>query len=289
MARLFNPFHYLPAANCDLRNTLKGFESFSDVDGRRKAIVKFLNKGNRADRRLARKLKRCKKGRRCLSGACPICRRRMRMWFVGEVYDVFEHLADEQVILLTIICSKQQFSANDLGALIPRNAVNRLTTKLRRLGFENEVMLGALDYDWCVRDNECAEGYWQVHYHLICPRLSETQVDALREVFPNNTTAYVHKAVVPSPIKNRPEQFSYVLKPFFQKRSSYISSNGRRNAKKGPINNARRRRELFHQLDRHPMTESLVLFHARRIGGDIRPTVPVVDDNWPFVSTEAAE
>jgi len=271
MARLFNQFRHLPTPKFDLRKTLSRFESFADVIERKKAIVKVLRKGNRADRCLAKKLRKCKKDRRCLSGACPVCRRRMRMWFFGEIQEVFKVLADEQVIHLTIICPKLQFEPNELNTMIPRNVVNRLTTILRRLKFTDEVILGALDYDWCVDDNKCAEGYWQVHYHLICPSLSKAQLDALRKVLPNKPASYIPRAIVSKSIKARTKQFSYVLKPFFRERSSFVGDDGKRRTKKGRIKNAYLRRELFRHLDQHPLTDSLVLFRARRAGGDIRP------------------
>lgn len=289
MPRLFNSFNNPPAPEHNIKNLSKKFETFTEADERRNAVVRLLVSGSQSDLQIAKKIIQCRKGRRCLSSACPICRRGMRTWFVGALLKAFEGVPNEQMTSLTILSANLQYGPGQIQNSQPRNAVNRLTAKLKRSSFTDEVIVGALDYDWCVRDNECCEGYWQVHYHLISVNLSETQIEKLRSAFPNQPNAYIRQAVDTKPINDRVAQFSYVLKPFFQKRSSYLGSDGLRRTKKQPIKNAERHRELLRHLDQHPLTESLVFYHARREGGVIRRTIPIVDDKFRRSVSETTE
>jgi hypothetical protein len=69
----------------DLRRLLRGFETKAEVEERSERLCRTLEKGNRKHRQLAKRLRRCGKGRRCCLVPCPRCRRRYRLWLVGEM------------------------------------------------------------------------------------------------------------------------------------------------------------------------------------------------------------
>jgi hypothetical protein len=56
------------------------------AEQQRQAAVKLLRRHGKENQRalnLARRLERCRKNKRCLSGACPICHRAYQRRFVG--------------------------------------------------------------------------------------------------------------------------------------------------------------------------------------------------------------
>jgi hypothetical protein len=58
----------------------------SQAEQQRRAAVKLLRRHGKENQRalnLARRLERCRKNKRCLSGACPICHRAYQRRFVG--------------------------------------------------------------------------------------------------------------------------------------------------------------------------------------------------------------
>jgi hypothetical protein len=61
-------------------------KSASQAEQQRQAAVKLLRRHGKENQRalnLARRLERCRKNKRCLSGACPICHRAYQRRFVG--------------------------------------------------------------------------------------------------------------------------------------------------------------------------------------------------------------
>jgi hypothetical protein len=77
----------------DLRQR-DGFESFEKAKRRRDQHIRALEAANdRACTLLARKLKRCKKGKRCGSGACAVCVRFGRVWYGNAAADALDGLS----------------------------------------------------------------------------------------------------------------------------------------------------------------------------------------------------
>jgi hypothetical protein len=66
-----------------------GFETLADAKERRARKVRILGKGDKGQRRLADKLKRCRKGRRCRTGACDVCLRLYRLRLLRQTSPVF--------------------------------------------------------------------------------------------------------------------------------------------------------------------------------------------------------
>ena len=57
-----------------------------DAEQKRLSVVKLLRRhgrGNSKVRKLARRIRECAKGNRCLSGACPVCLRAYQRLFVS--------------------------------------------------------------------------------------------------------------------------------------------------------------------------------------------------------------
>jgi len=97
-ARPFGPWQQpLPAEEHDPGFVLPGFETKSDAKSRRADRVKLLEKsrveGCQEHHELADRLSACRPHGRCNSGACPICMRRARRWFVGAAIVVLKEIS----------------------------------------------------------------------------------------------------------------------------------------------------------------------------------------------------
>jgi hypothetical protein len=60
-------------------------KTISQAEQQRRAAVKLLRRHGKENQRalhLARRLERCRKNKRCLSGACPVCHRAYQRLFV---------------------------------------------------------------------------------------------------------------------------------------------------------------------------------------------------------------
>src|SRR5262249_5243312 len=107
------PFQFaapLPAKSHDLKYAMPGFETYDDV---RKRLQK-LAKGNSADRRLGRRLQKCRKRRRCGASICPVCLRRFRRWLVGEVVTLMN---GRPAVAVTLIPKGARSAPGSLGHL----------------------------------------------------------------------------------------------------------------------------------------------------------------------------
>lgn len=290
MGGKFDPYAYAIPKRIDPEIHMHDFETFEEAKERKELDAKvLLGSGNEKDRRLARKLRRCKKGRRCLSGACSICRRRTRRLLTANILQFFENYTDKDLSHLTIIFADHQYRPGDLDNLRPRNLVNALTTRFRRLDLVGVIVVGAIDYDLCVIENDYENCFWQVHVHLIVANLTKNDLCLIREAFPKFAGKGVYIPVVRAKIRDRMRQFSYVLKPFFQRRSCYKSATGLRNSKKQPLKESRFKTELLLHLDRFPMTEFLVLSHVRQNGGELRIFRRCVDDKTKNSTLDASK
>src|SRR4051812_42185228 len=78
-----------------------GFETPKETVKRRQRNEQLLWRGKRkAYKVLARKLRRCKKGRRCGSWACDVCKRRARVWLVGAAS---EAVGNKPILAVTLV------------------------------------------------------------------------------------------------------------------------------------------------------------------------------------------
>src|SRR4051812_9444585 len=81
------------------------FETSPEAKRRGEHNAHRLEPGDRQCRRLARKLKRCRKGRRCGSWACDVCKRRTRLWFGEAAGELFGDVSTLAVTVALAGCS----------------------------------------------------------------------------------------------------------------------------------------------------------------------------------------
>src|SRR6185437_9285064 len=96
------------------------FETLVEAKERRARKVRILGQGGKGQRRLADKLKRCQKGRRCRSGACDVCLRLYRLRLLRQGSRVLaqrEHWTRASVVPAGLLLCPGKLTKADLRAL----------------------------------------------------------------------------------------------------------------------------------------------------------------------------
>jgi hypothetical protein len=100
--------------------TWPGAPTSKDAKKARKSYVKrgrrFAHQFPEA-KKLAKILARCKRRRRCMSGACPECGRAFQRWFVSQVVALVGNVDPEDLDSISIVFSNHRTAENQLTAL----------------------------------------------------------------------------------------------------------------------------------------------------------------------------
>ncbi len=124
----------------DIRELVGDFETVGAAKAERDLRVRHLRTaGSIEHQRLADKLESCAPKARCRSAACPICCRRLRMWFIGAVLELFGDIPDP--IAATLIPGGQAVPTGDLRDFSPKRFGSMLRQQLRRTGVSASALL----------------------------------------------------------------------------------------------------------------------------------------------------
>jgi hypothetical protein len=131
----------------------------------RDTIVRSLMRlGGAGARALAKKLKRCKVGKRCGSGACPICCREFRRWWVAAVLGLLEkadpRFQNGALIAVNLVRAGHQRAEDELLSLDLKKLIDVYRKRLRRAGFGDLVIVGGVDFSF----NTDSLGRWSDHW-----------------------------------------------------------------------------------------------------------------------------
>ena len=222
-------WHTLPAPRHDLRQRLEDFETKEQVKERSASLCRVLEKGNWQHKRLAKRLRRCRQKKRCLAVPCPRCRRRYRLWCVGEKLRLWGRRGD--VLFVTLIPPDLRLQQGGLEGFEPRKFMERVRRQMQRAGLGGIAIAGGVDVSWEEDGNGEREGVWQPHLHLIVAGCETKQIKKALD------RHYQPTAEVPQPLKiqkveDAVRQFSYCHKPFWTRRVSWTDEEGKRH--RGP-------------------------------------------------------
>ena len=132
-----------PLPEYDLRRRLKGFETRAEVEERSASLCRVLEKGGRKHKRLAKSLRRCRKDERCCLIPCPRCRRRYRLWLVGEMLRLWE--GRKGLSFVTLIPPDLRVAEGELEGFEPKRFTERVKRQLQRAGLgEITVVVGLI-------------------------------------------------------------------------------------------------------------------------------------------------
>lgn len=236
--------HWLP-------NVLPGFETPSQVEARRLSRVRILRNGGTNSRALADKLANCSAKTCCDLPTCPICMRRVRAWFAGEMLRCFAGRHD--LLSVNIVPADGEVPDAELAQFDLLRFVNTQRQRLGRLNLPNFHAIAAVDMTFDVRDAS-----WLFHLHLVTAGIDKQRLMRELKRF-YLVTPQIHRPVVIKPVRDPVWQLSYRLKAIWNRKEHYISAKGR--PKEYPLKGPELRRLLLF-LDRGSPTNLTFLFRA---------------------------
>jgi hypothetical protein len=235
-------------------------ETHSDAVDWRRAHRKSLKRGNACQRRVARKLSKCRKGHRCQIEACRVCLREFRLWWLGEAVKMIvqrRYWTRCSVITKGLLVPYGQLAKFDLIA-----AVKRIRKRLQRSAIHDRIFLGGLDVSLNIEKNVIMG--WQFHIYLIVEGQNDATLQgAIKKAFPPETTALAPYDF--EPISDPLEVITYAYKAEIKRRSGYVGSDGNHRTKDQPLKGADLRK-LLPFVAKYKVGARLILAGVRRNG-----------------------
>jgi hypothetical protein len=261
----FNPFKYRVPPHFDIRKLSAKFETVKQMKAERYLRIAALERaGGSRCLSLADTLKRCKKGRRCLNPACPICTRRYRIWLVSRILQMLEGEID--LIMVTLIEGDDAVSPGSLHSFCPMKAINKFRQQLRRSGIRG-LVIGGVDGEF---DKD--RRLYQPHFHLICLASHAAEIQQLSaRHYPGGGAVY-HGYMVKPIARNLADTIAYTSKGYWPKKTRY-KGNRKRSCKRLDPN---LHIEWLLWRSRFSLMEFSVLYGLRRYGGELF----VINKSW---------
>jgi hypothetical protein len=146
------------------KENLMLIETFEDAVKWRRIHRNKLKLGKKPQRRVARKLRKCRPGQRCGIEACRVCMREFRISWLGEAIKIIAqspHWTRCSIITKGLLVPYGQVIQFDL-----KQTVKRIRKRLERSDLRSRIVLGALDVSLNVANNVIAG------WHMIALRAS---------------------------------------------------------------------------------------------------------------------
>lgn len=248
-----------PLAHHDIRKLHAGFESIEAARAEQRHRLQLLASSQTDDGQIEARLRRCKKGARCQNAACRLCMRRLRIWWVGELMQVFQ--AEDALISVTLIPPKAPVAVGELSRFSQGRLFDSVRQQLTRAGCTSPV-LGAIDGTF-----EYSESVWLPHVHLIAPANCRPAFESCRRLYPETGTGSA--GMVIKKVNDRAGIISYCLKGYWQKRVPFTAASGRTRHKKCRLDPPQELEWLRWQAAQSP-TALLFLYGVRRYGQSLR-------------------
>jgi len=256
----------------DPRHAFDEFESLVATRARRAARIRCLTRsGDKRDQELASKLRRCSKGCRCGSPACPRCMRQFRRWCAPAVITALRtwKLAAEPLVL-TLVVPKWAVQFGNLHEVRLDRIARSVSKRFDRYQLRHAIVLGGFDFDLVVTDNDADSRTWQPHLHLLILNVQRCDLQPLLESYRKDRCASVPRPAVVSQFNNPIPQICYLFKPYWCRRSRYKEFRADRMR---PTRNTRKQslkslelRELLTFLDCHSQTDLMFRKNVRIYG-----------------------
>ncbi len=262
-ARAFDPWSCPPPRpHVDIRKLVGGFETVDAAKAERDLRVRHLRMAGAIEHgRLADKLEACAPKARCRSAACPICCRRLRMWFIGAALEILGEIPD--LIVATLIPGDQAMPTGSLRDFSPKCFGGMLRQQLRRTGAGGQIIVGGIDGEY-----DEMHQLWQPHFHLIAPASLKPTFDELRDRF-YPSSGRVHRPVLKQPVNDAARQVSYCVKSYWLQKLRYFDDAGKKRTTRRRLDNGLHVDWLAWR-DQFPLADFIFLHGVRRYGGELQ-------------------
>lgn len=258
----------------DIEAMLDDFETEEDAKKERDIRKNVLLRSpHEEDLQLYDIIDSCQRKNPCNSAACPVCFREKRKWFFSEAMKLAVDMSLENAQIITLICYRDAMTDDELKEFDPRLLRNKLGNKLTRAGFTKPV-IGCLELDYHEENKR-----WSPHYHLITFD-DKAAIEQLRSAVKRSSkrqgesTATVDRPLRVDKIRDATRQISYLCKSYSSRITT--TSSGSRKTFKSRLRPKQHRLilRLKHQIGFQPL---LFLYHARRIGNQLKPSVSMAN------------
>jgi hypothetical protein len=229
------------------------FETKSDVRKESSRSELLLN-----DHSPAVSLRECRaRDYTCDKPSCPVCARRFRRWWIGELIRISAS-TDLNILIATLLLAS--VPRDHLSDLEPKAHIHKLRKRLERSGLADVVAIGGLEVVYKARTRS-----WVLHVHLMLLGADPAALETFEDTFADSKLSCPTKV---QPLIEPPEQLSYLLKFHTYHRPSEQCGPMKPRAK--PLNR-REHLALAQWMHQREFTDFMFLFNARRYGARIRP------------------
>lgn len=179
------------------------FETVKDAPRYSLASEQRLDLLTRDQEQIFERLNECRTlGQRCGQPYCPICARRFRIWFIGELLRIIAKTGSKSVHIMTVLLKESPYdNINRLGI---KAYDGQLRKRLSRNGLADAVVIGGYENVYRAKTKT-----WVLHINLV---VIGATIDALEKFQNTFATSEIAKPVVKARLKDLPEQLSYILK-----------------------------------------------------------------------------
>ncbi len=231
------------------------FETLDDVYRYSRDREEILAVSDRREhRRLADSLNECRTSDgHCGLPSCPICARRFRIWYIGEMLRIAEKVGAAQVKIETVLLA--QASYDKINTLDITGYDGLLRKRLIRTGLADAAVIGGYENIYRAKTKS-----WMLHLNLALIGGEAKSIEAFEETFGESDIA---RPTLLQGLEDLKRQLSYILKfvtyhrPFTQLGST----------KSQPIPlNPREQEALVSWMAQWRFQDFMFLFNARREG-----------------------
>jgi hypothetical protein len=192
---------------------------------------------------------------RCDQPFCPICARRFRRWFIGQLLRITK--ADAPMQIITVLLQAAPRDRIDELDLDCHRAT--LRKRIQRSGLGDAVIMGGFEVAYKANLRK-----WVLHANLLVIGGPQSARRKFTESFSGTA---LERPVVCSPLLDRPKQLSYLLK--FTTYHRPYKQNGSSRSQAVPLNTAQHL-TLVRWMAKQEFPHFLFLFNARRLGAAIK-------------------
>jgi hypothetical protein len=202
----------------------------------------------------------CRGGPACHNTFCPICARRFRKWFIGELLRITEN-ETRRIRVLTVLLEAADRKA--MSNLDFRRHAHVLRKRLQRAGLGGAGVIGGVEMAYRAKDKK-----WILHINLVIIGGRTASIKRFQASFARSD---IDRPVVTVGLNSRAEQLSYVLK---------VTTYHRPFTQRGPVKsravplNRPEHKAIVQWMHQREFTDFVFLYNARREGSVITVAGP---------------